>query len=110
MTGCWVTWQADLRTRPNVPDPLRHLEHAVQMLRQHRYVDDASFDYEPRLGSVRFSLLIPWGITEVVVKRYAIDALHDSLPYAGFDTRRAAPAQPVGWLQFDWWPDSFQWW
>jgi hypothetical protein len=112
MSGCWVTWPAEIRTRPDIADIGPYLAHAVAALREHRDVEDAAYEYLPGSGVVNFVLRVRWGITEVVAKRQASDALHDRLPAAGFDTARSGPTwqAPVAWLRFDWWPSSFKWW
>jgi hypothetical protein len=111
MTGCWVSWSADITTPPGISDLGPYLPRAAAALKEHRDVDDATYQYLPGSATVTFVLRVHWGITEVVAKRQASDALHDQLPLAGFDTRRSGPPfqPPVAWLHFDWWPSSFQW-
>lgn len=112
MTGCWVTWSAEIATGPDIGDIEPHLARGAAALREHRDVEDATYEYLPGSGVVSFILHVRWGITEVVAKRQASDALHSQLPAAGFDTRRSGPMfqPPVAWLRFDWWPSSFRWW
>lgn len=111
MTGCWVTWSADITTRPDIVDITPYLASGVTALRQHRDVDEATYEHVPASRVVSFTMRVRWGITEVVAKRQASDALHSQLPRAGFDTRRSGPGTqpPVAWLHFDWWPSSFHW-
>jgi hypothetical protein len=112
MTRCWVTWPAEVRIRPEIRDVRPYLDQGVEVLRQHRDIDDANFDYLEGAGTVNFVLLVRHGITEVIAKRQASHALHAMLPSAGFDTGRSRPAShpEIAWLRFDWWPTSFTWW
>jgi hypothetical protein len=111
MSGCWVTWTAAISIRQDILDVDPYLAQAVAALRQHRDVDDARYEYDPRSGTLSFVLLVRHGITEVIAKRQASDALHGCLPHAGFATSRShRPFQsPIALLRFDWWPTSVDW-
>jgi hypothetical protein len=108
MNGPWVTWQAEIRTRPDVADIEPYLAHAMAALRD---VEDCRYEYDARLHVVSFVVHVRWTISEVIAKRQASAALHDRLPAAGFDTARSAPMfqMPIAWLRFDWWPSSVTW-
>jgi hypothetical protein len=112
VSGCWVTWPAAISIRQDIVDIGPYLAHAVTALREHRDVDDARYEYDPRTSTVSFVLQVRHGITEVIAKRQASDALHGSLPHVGFATSPShRPFQPpVAWLRLDWWPCDFKWW
>ena len=111
MSGCRVTWQAEIRTRPDISDPRPYLAQGVAALREHRNVEDARYEYDADLHVVSFVIDVHWTISRVIAKCQAASALHDRLPAVGFDTARSAPMfqMPVAWLRFDWWPSSFSW-
>lgn len=111
MSGAWVTWTADVLTWPGVDDITPNLEHAVEALRQERDIDDASYDYTPGASTVTLHVRIRYGITEVIVKRFAHDALRACLPPTGLGTnnRHVGPHMRAT-LRFSWWPESFRWW
>jgi hypothetical protein len=110
MRSCRVTWRAEIRTRPDISDPRPYLAHGASALREHRYIEDARYEYDPHLHVVSFVLDVRWTISVIVAKCQAACALHDRLPAAGFDTARSAPMfqMPVAWLRFDWWPTSIR--
>jgi hypothetical protein len=111
MSGCWVSWRAEIRTRPDIADIRPYLAQAIAALRQHHDIEDARCEYDPHRHRVRFVLCVRWTISKVIAKCEASAALHDRLPTAGFDTGRAGPTwqTPFAWLRFDWWPTSINW-
>jgi len=112
MSGCWVTWPAVITIRSDILDIEPYLKQGVSALREHRDVVDAFYEFQPPSGTVSFVLRVRYGITEVIAKRQAADALHENLPWAGFASsrwRRVGPT-PVAWLRFAWWPTDFRWW
>lgn len=111
MTGAWVTWSADVLTWPGVDDITNNLDDAVRALCRERDVEDAIYEYTPGAGTVTFHVLVRWGITEVVAKRQAHDALRACLPPVGLGTnnRHVGPHMRAT-LRFSWWPESFRWW
>jgi hypothetical protein len=111
MSGCWVTWPAEIRPRHDIEDIRPYLDQASTILRQHRDVADARYEHNPGSGVVRFVLRVRHGITNVVAERQAFAALKWALPVAGFATKHARPAAPgpVAWLKFTRWPTSFTW-
>jgi hypothetical protein len=111
MSGCWVTWLADIAVRAEVRDITPYLAAGVAALSDHPDIDDADYEHDAASATVSFTLLVRYGISEVFVRRQALDALHDCLPPLGFATSRhtrVLPA-PVAWLQFSRWPTDFSW-
>jgi hypothetical protein len=110
MSGCWVTWQADIRTRPDIADVGPELDRAIYLLWQHRDVNDAYYEHDPSRHIVTFMVRVRYGITEVITRRLASDALRQSLQRTGFALPRGrAIAQPYAWLRFTPWPQAFTW-
>jgi hypothetical protein len=58
VTGAWVTWPADVLTRPDIADITPHLDAAVEALRWHRDIIDATYDYTPGARTVTLRLLV----------------------------------------------------
>lgn len=111
MSGAWVTWPADVLTRPDVSDITPHLDAAMEALRWHRDIADAGYDYTPGARTVTLRLLVRWGITEVPTKGYAQAALRQCLPPVGLGVgRRDVGGHIVATLKLDWWPSDFDWW
>jgi hypothetical protein len=111
MSGCWVTWPADITVRAEVRDIRPYLAAGVAALSDHPDIDGADYQYDAASATVRFTLRVRYGISEVFVRRQALDALHECLQPLGFTTSRhtrALPA-PVAWLQFTRWPTNFRW-
>jgi hypothetical protein len=110
MTGAWVSWSADVLTWPGVDDITTNLDRAVEAMSWQDDVYESRYDYTPGDRTVTFHILVRWGITEVVAKRQAIDALRASLPPAGLgmNGRHVGP-HIVATLRFSWWPDAFRW-
>jgi hypothetical protein len=111
VTGAWVTWSGDVLTWPGVDDITPNLNQAVAAMPWRDDVDDARYDYTPGAPRVVFHILVRWGITEVVAKRQAIDALRACLPPAGIATPRDhIGPHTVATIHLEWWPDEFRWW
>ena len=111
MSGAWVTWPADLATWPGVTDITPQLDAAVDALRWHRDIADATYDYTPGAHTVTLRLLVRWRITEVPTKGYAHAALHQCLPPVGLGLgRQNVGGHIVASLRLDWWPSEFDRW
>lgn len=110
MSGAWVTWAADIRTRPDITDLEGKLDQTIYRLWQHRDVDDAYYEHDPDRYVVTFVVRIRYGITEVIVRQLAYRALHDALQWTGFALPHGwTTAQPHAWLRFTAWPQAFTW-
>jgi hypothetical protein len=59
---------------------------------------------------VSFILRVRYGISEIFVRRQALDALNECLPALGLATSQRRVVFPVAWLQFTRWPSDFKWW
>lgn len=112
MSGCWVTWPAEIRPRHDVDDIRPHLDRVTTILAQHRYVTQARYDYDPRTSTVDLLIDVRHGLTEVLVQAEALAALIWALPAAGFATKHAGPAapSPIAWVDLARWPKDFRWW
>lgn len=110
MSGAWVTWPAEVPTWPGVTDITPNLDAAVEALRWHRDIDDATHDYTPGAATVTFRLLVRYGITETPVRGYARNALHRHLPPVGLGLGRDIGDHIIATLRFPYWPTHFQWW
>jgi hypothetical protein len=111
MSGCWVTWQADIRTRPDITDIETDLDQAIYLLWQHRDVNDAYHRYDPATHTVTFDVRVRYGISEVLVRRLASTALRQALRGTGFAVAGLWPTSPdaIARLRFTPWPQAFTW-
>jgi hypothetical protein len=112
MSGCWVTWPAEIRPSRDAGDLRPFLDRASTVLTHHRYIAEARYQYDPTEAVVRFILRVRYGVTPVLVQAEAFAALISALPTAGFATKYAGPAapRPIAWLELTPWPTAFRWW
>ena len=75
MSGCWVVWQAEVRSRPDVGDIGPHLDRAASLLRGDRRLTDAFHEQDARTSTVTFNLRVRDGLSERTVERDAYAAL-----------------------------------
>lgn len=101
--GYMVTWEADVRTRPDAGDAVPCLRRSLKALRGHPEVASATCRYLRREGRVSFGLQIGHALTPDFAMVRAGAALRDSLDRAGVGFTRPHPgaAAPMAQLRMD---------
>jgi hypothetical protein len=106
MRRYWMTFIADIRTRPDITDVHGHLAHGVQAVRAHPEVADAAYRYDATTHTVAFDVLVGRPVTVPYDVITMHRALLDSLEHAGFgDTNLPAHSPVPVRLRFPRWPD-----
>ncbi len=82
--GYVVTWEADLRTRPDADDAMPYLRCGLRALRSHPEVASATCRYRRSEGRVAFGVEIGHALTPDFAMVRAGAALRDSLERASF--------------------------
>lgn len=111
MSGCWVIWDGQAAPPPGMSTVEPSLASCVAAMRHHGDISEASYQYDPYSGRVRFILQVRFGLVETAVKVLASRALHQCLGRAGIGTstwRSPAPGR-AGQLRLQPWPSSFRW-
>lgn len=106
MRGYWMSFIADIRTRPDVTDVQSHLAHGLRAVLAHPDVADAAYRHNPISHTVEFQVLVgyPVDLPYDVISMHR--ALLDSLERAGFgDTNLPAYSPVPVRLRFSSWPD-----
>ncbi|HET6918779.1 MAG TPA: hypothetical protein VFI46_04850 [Jiangellaceae bacterium] len=108
--GYWVTWDAEVRSRPDVDDPVSYLRDGLRVLRDHPHVADATCRYRRRHARVEFDVQIPHALTPDFALVRANVALRESLARAGLSTegRPAAGGVPMATVRLERGPLSIQ--
>jgi hypothetical protein len=106
--GYWVTWEADVRTRPDAGDAVSYLRHGLKALRDHPEVASATCRYRRNEARVAFGVHIGHALTPDFAMVRAGVALRESLQRAGFGIpdppSYAAP--PMARVRLDRGPES----
>ena len=111
MSGCWVIWDGQAAPLPGASSIEPSLANGVFALRRHSDISDATYQYNPYSGRVRFILQVRFGLVETAVKVLASRALHQCLGRSGISIstwRSPAPGR-AGQLRLQPWPSSFRW-
>lgn len=86
--GYRVSWQAEIRTRPDVGDAMPFLRDGLWALRDHPEVAYATCRYRRRQSRVEFDVQIGRALTPDFALVRAQIALHESLDRAGLGKSR----------------------
>jgi len=108
--GYWVTWDAEVRSRPDVDDPVAYLRDGLRALRSHPEVADATCRFRRRQARVEFDVQIPHALTPDFALVRANVALRESLARAGLytDGRPVAGGPPMATVRLERGPLSIQ--
>lgn len=107
MAGYWMTFTADIRTRPDATDIDAHLADGIRALRAHPEIADAAYRHDQWTHTVAFDVQLsyPVHLHHDVIRIHR--ALHESLERAGFgDTSLPAYSPVPVRLRFGSWPDA----
>jgi hypothetical protein len=101
--GYVVTWEADLRTRPDAGDAVPYLRHGLTALRDHPEVASATCRYLRGEARVVFGVQIGHALTPDFALVRASAALRESLDGAGVGVAPSASgaASPMAQLRLD---------
>lgn len=108
--GYWVTWDAEVRSRPGADDPVEYLRGGLRALRDHPEVADATCRYRRRQARAEFDVQIPHALTPDFALVRANVALRESLARAGLNAegRRVAGVAPMATVRLERGPLSIQ--
>jgi hypothetical protein len=105
MNDGWMTFRADIRTRPDVAEVGPYLTHGVRAVRAHPDIADATCEHDPTTLTVRFHVQLHHSGFIHHDALTAHRALHEALEQAGFgDTSLPARSPVPVRLRIDWWP------
>lgn len=105
MNGEWMTFLAEVLSRPHVTDVGPYLAHGLQRVQAHREIAAASFEHDPTTHTVRFHVQLHYPIAPHIDALTGHRALHESLERAGFgDTSLPAYAPVPVRLRIGSWP------
>jgi hypothetical protein len=110
MIGYWLTYNAGLRTPPDVPDVTPYLTHYTETLRAHPEVADATYQHDPRTHRVVVHVYVRHALTPDFALLRARIAVHESLRKAGAAASAcyAASPSPAAQLWIDTWPEAIR--
>lgn len=111
MSGCWITWEADITSRLNPTDLAAALDQAIYQLWQHRDIADGYHEHDPGRHVVTFTIRVRYVIAPLLATLVAERAIYDALRWTGFGVPRGwSTAHPHAWVRLTRRPRAFSWW